>query len=197
MASARPRPDWATVPNAVTLLRLILLVPVCALLVRHGGPDTRSVLLLLVWGLTDWVDGFLARRLHQVSRLGQALDPVADRLGLVGIVLALGLAGLLPWGVLVVIAVVDLVVAAVAARPALHASLGVSRVGKLRTAILMAGVFLLAAAAAWAPSLLGAVRALLWVGVVLHVVAGAGYVLRARDRRGAPARVAGAPASRR
>lgn len=182
--SGGPGPDagWATLPNAVTLLRLILLVPVCVLLVR-GGPDTLSVVLLLVWALTDWIDGFAARALGQVSRVGEALDPIADRLGLVGIVLALALAGLLPWSALVVILVVDAVVAAITSRAALRESLGVSIVGKARTAILMVAVFLLAAAGAWAPGLVGAVQVLLWIGVALHAVAGAGYVRRALARR--------------
>lgn len=178
------RRDWATFPNAVTLLRLILLAPVCVLLVR-GGPDPLSVALLLAWALTDWIDGFLARRLDQVSRVGEAMDPVADRIGLIGIVLALALAGLIPWATLVVIALVDVVVTAATARTALRSSLGVSGVGKARTAILMVSVFLLAAAAAWAPALIGALQVLLWVGVALHVVAGIGYLLTARGRRGA------------
>lgn len=186
---------WVTIPNAVTLVRLLLLAPVCVLLVRDG-PDTLSVVLLLAWALTDWIDGFLARRLHQVSRLGEAMDPVADRIGLVGIVLALALAGLLPWSALVVIAAVDVVVGALAARSALAESLGVSWVGKARTAILMVSVFLLAAAAAWFPSALPAIRALLWLGVALHVVAGIGYVLRVRERRHRERGTAGAGTGR-
>lgn len=201
----RERPDWVTIPNAVTLLRLILLAPVCVLLVR-GGPDPLSVSLLLAWALTDWIDGFLARALGQESRLGQVLDPIADRIGVAGIVLALALADLLPWAALVVITVVDLIVMLAAGRTALETGLGVSVVGKARTALLMAGVFLLVAAAAWAPRLIGATQALLWVGVALHVLAGAGYVLRARAVRRDSARTAAAadgaraaagPASRR
>lgn len=176
------RSDWATIPNAVTLVRLLLLVPVCVLLVR-GGPDPLAVVLLLCWALTDWIDGFLARRLDQVSRVGEALDPVADRLGLVGICLALALAGLLPWAALGVVLVVDVVVASATGRSALRESLGVSKIGKARTAILMIGVFLLAAAAAWAPSLIAAAQALVWLGAALHVVAGIGYLLTARARR--------------
>lgn len=190
---AERRSDWATIPNAVTLVRLVLLVPVCMLLVR-GGPDPVSVVLLLVWALTDWIDGYLARALDQVSRVGEALDPVADRIGLVGIVLALALAGLIPWAALVAIALVDVVVAVATARTALRMGLGVSLVGKARTAILMVAVFLLAAAAAWAPPLVGPVQVMLWIGVALHVVAGIGYLLRARGRA-AEGRSASAPAA--
>src|SRR5690625_5851447 len=69
---ARPatgRPDWATIPNAVTLLRFLLLAPVCWML-ADGGPDPLDVILLLVWASTDWVDGLLARALDQTSRSG-------------------------------------------------------------------------------------------------------------------------------
>lgn len=186
------RPDWATIPNAVTLVRLVLLVPVCVLLV-DGGPDTLSVLLLLVWALTDWIDGMLARLLDQTSRFGQVLDPVADRIGLIGIVLALALADLLPWAALVVVAVVDVVVAIVTSRAALRSTIAVSLVGKARTALLMTSVFLLAAAGAWMPAALPFVQALLWIAVALHVCAGAGYVIGARRGARAPE----APASPR
>ena len=49
--SAATRPDWATIPNLVTLLRFVLLAPVCVLLL--DGPDTLAVVLLLVWASTD------------------------------------------------------------------------------------------------------------------------------------------------
>ncbi|UYG16830.1 CDP-alcohol phosphatidyltransferase family protein [Brachybacterium huguangmaarense] len=197
MSRARgERPDWATLPNAVTLVRFVLLLPICVMLVRHG-PQTLSVVLLLVWALTDWVDGMLARALGQTSRTGQIIDPIADRLGLVGIVLSLALAGLLPWSALVFIFVVDLVVTILSSRSALQGSLGVSRIGKVRTALLMTSVFLLACAGAWAPSLVPGVLVLLWIGVALHVVAGAGYVVSARARRGGVEEAAGGPAWRR
>ncbi|MGY5763783.1 CDP-alcohol phosphatidyltransferase family protein [Brachybacterium sp. DNPG3] len=196
------RPDWATVPNAVTLLRFLLLLPVCLLLVR--GPDALAVVLLLVWASTDWVDGLLARGLGQTSRTGEIIDPIADRIGLAGIVLSLALAGLLPWSALAIIVGLDLATAVLATTAALGGRLGVSWLGKIRTAVLMTSVFLLAAAAAWFPDLLGAVRAALWAGVALHVVASADYIIRARrsggprrDRAGAGAAAGEGPPSRR
>ncbi|GAB2533134.1 CDP-alcohol phosphatidyltransferase family protein [Brachybacterium huguangmaarense] len=182
MSERAARPDWATIPNAVTLLRLLLLVPVCVLLAT--GPGTLAVVLLLVWALTDWVDGALARALGQTSRTGEIIDPVADRLGLVGIALALMVAGLLPWPALVILFVVDALVAVVTTRTALDGGLGVSWIGKIRTAILMTGVLLLAALAAWAPEHVGIGRALVWIGVALHVAAGVGYLAKSlRGRR--------------
>ena len=192
--SASPRPDWATIPNAVTLLRLALLVPLCLLLLQ--GPDTAAVLLLAVWASTDWVDGLLARRLGQASRTGEILDPIADRVGMAGVVLTLSLMDLLPWAVLVIILVADLAMTVGASRAALGGRIGVSVLGKLRTVVLMTSVSLLVAAAAWAPGLLPVIQGVLWVGVVLHVVTVLGYVLSAR-RAGGAAAAAGEPPSPR
>lgn len=189
--SSSTRPDWATVPNAVTLLRLLLLVPVCVMIV--GGADTLAVVLLMVWALTDWIDGFLARRLDQTSRVGAVMDPVADRLGLLGIVLSLALAGLLPWAALAILAAVDVMTVVLATRAAMGGKIGVSLLGKARTAVLMSSVFLLVAVAAWTPSAVGVVQLLVWIGVGLHVLAGIGYVVSVFR----PAREDPAPAWRR
>ncbi|MEE1618772.1 CDP-alcohol phosphatidyltransferase family protein [Brachybacterium sp. J144] len=189
-----PRRDWATLPNLVTLLRFVLLLPVCRLLL--DGPDTLAVVLLLVWASTDWVDGLLARTLDQTSRVGEIIDPIADRLGLAAIVLTLALAGLLPWAALVLILLMDVAMAALATRAALGGRIAVSRLGKVRTFVLMSSVFLLVAAAAWAPGLIGAVQVLVWIGVVLHVVSAADYILRARRPAPDAPAAAGPPSSR-
>ncbi|MGH9125351.1 MAG: CDP-alcohol phosphatidyltransferase family protein [Acidimicrobiales bacterium] len=74
-----------TLPNAVTTVRL-LCIPVFVVLLTNGD-RLAAALLLAGLGATDWVDGQLARRLHQVSTVGKILDPTADRLLLgVGVV---------------------------------------------------------------------------------------------------------------
>ncbi|MGO1286679.1 MAG: CDP-alcohol phosphatidyltransferase family protein [Brachybacterium sp.] len=176
--TAANRPDWATIPNLVTLVRFVLLAPVCLLLL--DGPDTLAVVLLLVWASTDWVDGMLARALDQTSRTGAIIDPIADRVGLVAIVLSLAVADLLPWAALAIILVVDVAMVALATQAALGGRISVSWLGKIRTFVLMSSVFLLVAAAAWVPSLVPAAQVLFWVGVVLQVVSGADYIIRAR-----------------
>ncbi|MGO1481028.1 MAG: CDP-alcohol phosphatidyltransferase family protein [Brachybacterium sp.] len=176
--TAANRPDWATIPNLVTLVRFVLLAPVCLLLL--DGPDTLAVVLLLVWASTDWVDGMLARALDQTSRTGAIIDPIADRVGLVAIVLSLAVADLLPWAALAIILAVDVAMVALATQAALGGRISVSWLGKIRTFVLMSSVFLLVAAAAWVPSLVPAAQVLFWVGVVLQVVSGADYIIRAR-----------------
>lgn len=192
--SAADRPDWATIPNLVTLVRLALLLPVCLRLA--DGPDTLGVVLLLVWASTDWIDGMLARALDQTSRTGQIMDPIADRLGLVAIVLTLALADLLPWAALAVIVVVDAAMAVLATRAALGGRISVSWLGKVRTFVLMGSVFVLVAAAAWMPSLVPPAQVLFWIGVAMHTASGIDYILRAR-RAPADAPVAAGPPSPR
>lgn len=173
------RPDWATIPNAVTLLRLLLLAPVCWML-ADGGPDPLDVALLLVWASTDWVDGVLARALDQTSRSGAILDPIADRIGLAAIAATLALIGLLPWLALVLIVAADVAMVVLATGAALGGRIAVSWLGKVRTVVLMASVFALTAAAAWAPDLIPATQTMLWVGVGMHVITAVDYVIRAR-----------------
>lgn len=192
--AASARPDWATIPNLVTLLRFVLLAPVCLLLV--DGPDTLAVVLLLVWASTDWVDGLLARALDQTSRTGAIIDPIADRVGLVAIVLSLAIADLLPWAALVIILVVDVAMVVLATQAALGGRISVSWLGKVRTFVLMSSVFLLVATAAWAPELVPAAQVLCWVGVALQVASGVDYIVRAR-RAPADAPAAAEPPSPR
>lgn len=92
-----------TVPNVLSFARL-LGVPVFLWLVLVPQADVWAFVLLAVAGASDWVDGYLARRLDQRSELGVLLDPLADRLYIAATLLGLALRGLIPWwlvGVLV------------------------------------------------------------------------------------------------
>lgn len=84
-----------TLPNVISFAR-ILAVPYFVWLLLAADNVAAAGVLLLVIGSTDWLDGFLARRLGQVSALGKMLDPVADRLAIVAAVIAGWLAGILP-----------------------------------------------------------------------------------------------------
>lgn len=97
--------DVLTVPNLLSVLRLVLVPVFLVLVVRRE--DGWAVVTLVVSGVTDFLDGALARRWHQVSRLGQVLDPVADRLFILTTVLGLALRGAIPWWLLLVIVLRD------------------------------------------------------------------------------------------
>lgn len=84
-----------TIPNILSLIRLAL-VPVFLVLVIMGH-DRLALLTLIVCSVTDYLDGVLARRLNQVTRLGQLLDPAADRLFIFATVVGLAVRGIVPW----------------------------------------------------------------------------------------------------
>lgn len=100
----------ATVPNALSLLRL-LGVPLFLWLALGPKADGWAVVILAVSSFTDWLDGKLARLLHQTSRLGQLLDPAADRLYILATVLALSLRHIMPWWLAAVLIGRDVVLA--------------------------------------------------------------------------------------
>jgi cardiolipin synthase len=84
-----------TVPNALSVLRLALL-PVFLWLVLGPEADGLAVGVLVLIGLSDYLDGYLARRLDQMSKLGAVLDPVADRLYILAAVVGLGVRDIIP-----------------------------------------------------------------------------------------------------
>lgn len=102
-----------TVPNALSFLRL-LGVPLFLWLILQDDAtaDYWAVALLMVSGFTDYLDGVLARRLHQISRLGQLLDPLADRLYIIATLLGLALRDIVPWWLVIALLARDAVLAA-------------------------------------------------------------------------------------
>ncbi len=102
-----------TVPNALSFLRL-LGVPLFLWLILQDNEtaDYWAVGLLMVSGFTDYLDGVLARRLHQISRLGQLLDPLADRLYIIATLLGLALRDIVPWWLVIALLARDVVLAA-------------------------------------------------------------------------------------
>jgi len=173
-----------TVPNVISFARIMLLGLFCWLLF---GPDLRiaATVVLMVVGATDFLDGYLARRLHQVSTMGKVLDPLADRLVLVTGVIAITVYGAVPvWLAVVVLGREVLVSAAVMVLAALKVRrIDVLWVGKAGTFGLLCcfPLFLLTdERATWARVL----RDVTWVALVpaliLSFVAAAAYVPLAR-----------------
>lgn len=168
-----------TIPNILSILRLISVVVFGVLIVL--GMDLAAVVLLVVFGATDWLDGFLARRLKQRSPLGAKLDPVADRLYIVVAVLALAIRGIVPWWLLAILVLRDVMLALLL--PVLKRmgrdSLPVNTVGKAATmCLLLAFPMLLLGysdefniawlgTAGWVFAVLGAV--LYWVAGFMYV----------------------------
>jgi cardiolipin synthase len=95
-ADERVDAGWRTWANAITLVRLAFL-PVFFVLLFDTNHRALAAWLLGVLGATDWVDGFVARRTHQVSTVGKILDPTADRILVVGGLVAVAAVGAVPW----------------------------------------------------------------------------------------------------
>ena len=131
-----------TIPNALSAARLAG-VPVFLWLVlglRTATGDYWAVGLLIAAGATDWLDGKIARALNQGSRLGQVLDPAADRLYIAATIVALAVRTIIPWWLVGLLALRELVVGAALAvlkRRAGFGTLQVSLVGKAATLCLL------------------------------------------------------------
>jgi cardiolipin synthase (CMP-forming) len=84
-----------TIPNALSALR-VLGVPLFLWLILGPERDGWALIVLMLSGITDYADGWLARRLNQASRIGQLLDPAADRLYIVATLIGLTARGIVP-----------------------------------------------------------------------------------------------------
>ncbi|GCE76479.1 CDP-alcohol phosphatidyltransferase family protein [Cellulomonas biazotea] len=176
-------PRVLTVPNLVSFVRL-LLVPVFGWLIATGH-DGWAVVVLAVSGASDWLDGVLARRLHQVSRLGQLLDPAADRLFILVTLIGLVWRGAVPWWLLAVLVARDVLLAGLLVRLA-RAGWGpppVHLAGKAGTFALLYA-FPLLLLGQWADPLGSVAFVVGWAcalwGVGLYWFAGALYLVQAR-----------------
>ncbi|NLH68624.1 MAG: CDP-alcohol phosphatidyltransferase family protein [Brooklawnia sp.] len=181
-----------TIPNALSFLRLLGVPVFFVLIIRQY--DIAAVVLLAVASLTDWVDGRIARRFNQITRLGQMLDPAADRLYIFATVLGLAIREIIPWWLLALLVGRDLMLA-LFVLPALrsrgYASLPVNFIGKAGTfCLLYALPLVLLGAGPWVIS--PASRIIGWAfaiwGVYLYWWAGLMYLKQSRELVGrAPA----------
>ncbi len=87
--------DFYTISNLLSLLRLFMAIPFWVLLdaSHHGVYDIHVILLALLAGVTDILDGFLARKLNQVTEAGKLIDPLADKVCVAAIFIQLFLSG--------------------------------------------------------------------------------------------------------
>ncbi len=193
-----------TIPNVISLARLAG-VPVFVWLVlgvHTTDGDWLALGILAAAGLSDWLDGKTARALNQQSRLGEVLDPAADRLYIVATIIALAVRSIIPWWLVIVLAAREVVLGIVLLVLRRHGfgALKVSFVGKAATLALLYAFPLLflgshqssyaqvAAVFGWAFALWG--TALYWWAAALYIEQA--RRLLAADRASTP----GAPAAR-
>jgi cardiolipin synthase len=171
-----------TIPNIISFVRL-LLIPVFLWLLLGADEVAAAGWLLGVIGATDWVDGYLARRLGQVTELGKLLDPVADRLAVVSALIGGLIAGVLPAWFAGALLVREALIAAGALYlgAAVGSKLAVRSLGKLATLMLYAAI-------AWLFIGIGTpwpwLETLAWIvgipGLILYYVVGVQYFIDAR-----------------
>ncbi|HKD95115.1 MAG TPA: CDP-diacylglycerol--glycerol-3-phosphate 3-phosphatidyltransferase [Gaiellaceae bacterium] len=176
-APAVPAP-LAQIPNALTIARLALIPIFVVLMVQAGhDPSWPAGIVFGIAGITDQVDGFLARRWHVESRFGQIADPLADRLMIDAAVILLAYYDRLPWVGLAVIIGRDVMLLAGARVLAPRGiEIEVNTVGKAATWLLYAGI---AFRIVTHPSTQWPLY-LFWAGLVLAVVAAVFYIRTAR-----------------
>jgi cardiolipin synthase len=126
-----------TIPNVLSFARLVL-VPVFAVFILLKW-DVAAIVVLMVSGWTDYFDGLLARRWGQVTRIGQLLDPLADRLYILTTLLGLAYRDVVPWWLVLLLVIRDAVLAVslLGLTPAERAPLEVNFLGKAATAALL------------------------------------------------------------
>jgi cardiolipin synthase len=183
-----------TIPNAISLARL-LGVPVFLWLVL--GVDSKAgdwwaIGLLIAASASDWLDGKIARALNQQSRLGELLDPAADRLYIVATVVALAVRGIIPWWLVALLAARELLMAVVLAvlRRGGWGTLQVSFVGKTATLCLLYAfplLFLGAHVASYAETAKVAGWTFVFWGSALYWCSALLYIVQARRLLAGPA----------
>lgn len=165
------RSSSTSIPNILTIARIVLIpcfVVAFYLPTRHAGVITASIFCLA--GFTDWLDGFLARRLNQTSKFGAFLDPVADKLIVaVALVLLVGRYAsvwmTIPAAVIVCREITISALREWMAEVGQHTSVSVNYIGKCKTVIQILSIIILL----WQP----ADWRLSWVivGIILMYVA--------------------------
>ena len=177
-----------TIPNLLSFARL-LGVPVFLWLILGPHADGWAIVLLTISGITDWLDGKIARATGQISRLGQLLDPLADRLYIAATLLGLAIRGIIPWWLVGILLLRDAILAGVLAILKRHGVTGlpVHFLGKAATFCLLWGFpFLLLGDSATGAGLTpgDVARVLGWAfaiwGTALYWWAGILYVEQAR-----------------
>jgi CDP-diacylglycerol--glycerol-3-phosphate 3-phosphatidyltransferase len=174
-------------PNALTVTR-IFLVPllVVVLLTKFEGrmilgvrKELAGAAIFGLASLTDWLDGYLARRRKQVTPLGQVMDPLADKLLTSAAFLALVQMGLAPAWMVAIIIGRELAVTGLRNRAyARGVAMPASPLGKIKMAAQVVAILALILGDVYLPDLLVVGQAALWVVVVAALVSGADYFRR-------------------
>lgn len=98
MSLTKPRNNWLTWPNVLTFFRLLASIPLCYFIVRNDS--IGAVLFISLAAFSDYLDGYLARKLNQESKLGKTMDPFVDKILGGSAIVTLCIMGKIPWSLL-------------------------------------------------------------------------------------------------
>ena len=177
MAASGTSPRLAQLPNALTILRLAAIPAFVVLLVQaDDGKSWPAAIVFGAAGVTDQIDGWLARRWHVESAFGKVADPLADRLIIDAAVVLLYLADRLPWPALVLIVGRDVVLMAAYKLVVPRGyDFEINFLGKVATWVLYASLAFTMVTSPGTEWPLG----LFWAGVAVAALAGTQYLLKA------------------
>ncbi|PKL79771.1 MAG: CDP-diacylglycerol--glycerol-3-phosphate 3-phosphatidyltransferase [Candidatus Melainabacteria bacterium HGW-Melainabacteria-1] len=176
-----------TIPNLLTLLRLVLVIPFCYFVTAGIQWDTLALLIFVVAAFTDWFDGYYARRFKQLSEAGKLLDPLADKLLVAAALIAFAADSVirLPvWTVVIVIGREFLITGLRGMLAEQRVVMAADQIGKAKTAAQMAAIliFLVSRSENAADRIfidLG--MAVYFIAVLLTLVSGLVYLWRYRE----------------
>lgn len=168
------------VPNALTVLRIILVPIIIICLIQ--GEHLSALLLFILAGITDGLDGFFARILKQKSVLGSYLDPLADKTLISSSFIALAVMGGIPaWLTVIVISRDCIILLGISVLTLLSIPFEVrpTMVSKITTAFQLLAIFLVLLLSAVHIQLdWGWITAVFWLTALLTIVSGMGYLIR-------------------
>jgi CDP-diacylglycerol--glycerol-3-phosphate 3-phosphatidyltransferase len=174
-------------PNWITLSRLLLAVPFLIVLERPGL-EWAALAIFVVASATDWVDGYLARKLNQVTSLGSLLDPLVDKVLVTGALVALAAKGAIPaWSVTLILFREFLVTGLRTLEAQRGVILSAGMLGKIKTTLQMIAIgFLLyalnPAGAGLMPGTMATIGLVVyWAAVAMTFISGAQYLWIGRD----------------
>jgi len=160
-------------PNALTILRIFLVPLLLVVLLTGDFPDREvwGLVVFLAAAMTDYLDGYLARRRRQVTTLGKLLDPIADKILISAALVALVEMGLAPaWMVIIVVGREFAVTGLRSIASAEGVTIAASRLGKFKMCSQVACCSFLISASRYPESILLQIgNLLLWIVVLLAI----------------------------
>ena len=172
-------PLW-TLPNALTLMRIVL-VPLILVIMLTRLQGLEFLVLSLFWlaSITDWLDGYLARRRGQMSSLGAMLDPLADKILVSSIFIAFVEIGLAPAWMVTIIVARELSITGLRSMAATQAFIMHARhLGKAKMVFQIVCISALLLGHRFGPKLMVIGKATLWGVVLISLVSMLDYIIQ-------------------